>query len=529
MNIIITLAGHSRRFNLAGYQVPKAFIDIDGIPMVSHVVDMFHPNDNFYFIVNSEQLSQYPESIKKLENLVVNSKIIVIEPHEIGPVYSVLFVKNHLKCDEPILITYCDFIVDWDYDKFLKEVSNYHGAIPAFKGFHPASFGNTYYAYMRTENNELLELREKKSFTDDRTQEFASVGIYYFDKWELFEKYAVNYLEGSYEKSLPEAYLSLLFNPIVQDGLSVKITQVDKFICWGTPEDLAQYLFWLKYFKYFADEFRQKSINQTILENKISENPRTINLIPMAGKGSRFKNDGYRVTKPLIQVLGKPMAISASLSFPEAERWIFLLRDTELAKHPIKKALLDFKPHASIVGIDHDTAGQASTCLLVKDQLHPDAHLFIASCDYQTIYNKKIWQEILEDEEIDGAIWTFRMGTGIFKNPNAFAYCRVATDNKTIIEVIEKKTISDNPENDPAVVGSFWFRKSSDFILGAETMIKNDIRVNNEYYVGTSINTLLQLGRKFVIFDVDQWISFGDPFELQVFEYWESHFYKRFK
>lgn len=528
MNVIITLAGHSRRFIAAGYQTPKAFIEIDDRPMISHVVDMFNPNDKFYFVLNQSQEKEYPSCIKILTNLVANSKIIIVQPHEQGPVYSALQVKNLIKSEDPIIISYCDFIIDWDYSRFLKEITGYHAAIPAFKGFHPASFGNTYYAYMRTENNEMLELREKKSFTNDRTQEFASVGIYYFDKWDLFEQHALNYLNGHYENSLPEAYVSLLYNPIVQKGLTVRVPQVDKFICWGTPEDLDQYLFWQKYFKYSSKKFKQQLMNNE--ENNFINNqiPNSINLIPMAGKGSRFKKDGYRVTKPLIQVLGRPMVVSASLSFPDAEQWIFLLRDTELAKHPIEKALLDFKPKAKVISIDRDTTGQAATCLYAKDLLIPSAHLFIASCDYQTIYNKDLWQNILDDNTIDGAIWTFRMGTGIFKNPNAFAYCRVGDDDKSIIEVIEKRTISNNPECDSAVVGSFWFRKSSDFILAAETMIEKNILVNNEHYVGTSINILIEMGRKFVIFDIEQWISFGDPFELQIFEYWESHFLKRF-
>jgi len=36
------------------------------------------------------------------------------------------------------------------------------------------------------------------------------------------------------------------------------------------------------------------------------------------------------------------------------------------------------------------------------------------------------------------------------------------------------------------------------------------------------------MGKKFVIFDVDQWISFGDPFELEVLEYWREYFEKSF-
>ena len=94
----------------------------------------------------------------------------------------------------------------------------------------------------------------------------------------------------------------------------------------------------------------------------------------------------------------------------------------------------------------------------------------------------------------------------------------------TIKKVIEKKTISNTPYLDPLVVGTFWYRKSNDFKIAAKNTVKNNITVNGEHYVGTSINYLIEKGKKFVIFDIDQWISYGDPFELRVLEYWEEHF-----
>ena len=77
------------------------------------------------------------------------------------------------------------------------------------------------------------------------------------------------------------------------------------------------------------------------------------------------------------------------------------------------------------------------------------------------------------------------------------------------------------------VVGTFWYRRAQDFVEGARSMMADGITVNGEHYVGTSINALLKVGKKFKIFDVTQWISFGDPFELQVYEYWEEHFHQR--
>ena len=50
--------------------------------------------------------------------------------------------------------------------------------------------------------------------------------------------------------------------------------------------------------------------------------------------------------------------------------------------------------------------------------------------------------------------------------------------------------------------------------------------INNEYYIGNSINLLIAEGKNFVIFEIDRWISYGDPFELDLYFYWNKWFTK---
>ena len=148
----------------------------------------------------------------------------------------------------------------------------------------------------------------------------------------------------------------------------------------------------------------------------------------------------------------------------------------------------------------------------------------IASCDYEQRYDPAAWRRILDDPRIDGAVWTWRADGHFLKNPEAFAYCRTGEDGATIIEISEKRTISDRPGRDPLAIGTFWYRRAGDFLHGARKMIARGKTVNGEHYVGTSINELIEEGARFVIFEVEQWISFGDPFELKVLEFWESYF-----
>jgi dTDP-glucose pyrophosphorylase len=514
MNIIIPMAGNSSRFYDAGYNQPKALLTVGNRKMIEHVINMFDPNIcRYHIVINSEQLEDYPDLINYLKKLATSVEVVVIEKHDLGPVYSALQVKG-IEDSEEMIVSYCDFIVHWNYPLFLRHVYGKDGCIVSFKGFHPASFGNTYYAYMKVEDNQMIELREKKSFTNKRSEEHASAGIYYFKNYSVFNKYSKKLLKQE-NTILPEAYVSLLFNDMVADDLSVVVHEANKFICLGTPSDYEQYQFWWEYC----------TVEQKSLPN-LNKDVNKIGLIPMAGKGSRFREYGYRVAKPLIQINGSPMIFSILNSMPEQDQWIFLPRQKDLDRHPIKKALLSFNENSIIIGVKGYTTGQAATCLLAEDMIEDNAELMIASADYEQRYDPELWQEIIENQEIDGAIWTYRSASKLLKNPEKFAYCQVEKDGISVSRIVEKQTISDDPNFDPLVVGTFWYRRASDFKLAVKNLIDNDIRINDEHYVGTSINYLIEEGKKFVIFDINQWISFGDPFELQILEYWQEFFQK---
>ena len=247
------------------------------------------------------------------------------------------------------------------------------------------------------------------------------------------------------------------------------------------------------------------------------------NLIPMAGLGNRFFQEKYKLPKPFIPVFTTPMFITSVQSFPKADRYIFIARQEHSQKYHMAHIVNEaFGKESRIVAIENPTEGQACTCLLAYDLLDKDDGLFIASCDYEMVYDKKKYAALLNDNTIDVIIWTFRIGSIKKANPDAFAYCRA--DGIEVQEVVEKRTISDNPFDDPAVVGSFTYKRGELFLRSAQKMIRKNIRVNGEFYVATSINELIKEGLRVVTFDIDQFISFGNPFELQSVYYWQEFF-----
>ena len=50
MQIVIPMSGYGERFRAAGYTVPKPLIEVEGKPIIQHVVEMFSNDDDFIFI-----------------------------------------------------------------------------------------------------------------------------------------------------------------------------------------------------------------------------------------------------------------------------------------------------------------------------------------------------------------------------------------------------------------------------------------------------------------------------------------------
>lgn len=247
------------------------------------------------------------------------------------------------------------------------------------------------------------------------------------------------------------------------------------------------------------------------------------NLIPLAGAGARFSAVGYTDPKPLIPVDDQPMIIRATSDLPKPDRWIFLCRAEQLKCYPLEETLTRHYPKSSIISVTKLTAGQASTCLLAKELINNDDELLIGACDNGMIYDQAAWQALNADQQIDAVVFTFRNHVTVARNPKAYGWVEVDTNN-LVKRVSVKQPISANPKRDHAVVGVFWFRHGRNFVAAAEDMIAKNTRVNNEFYVDECINNAIQLGQRIKVFEIDRYICWGTPNDLATYQYWKDYF-----
>ena len=254
MKIVIPMSGSGNRFIQAGYVDPKPLIPINGIPIIEYVINMFpnEPDENFIFICRDEHLKT-TNMRTILLSLKPNAIIIETLPAKLGPVYAVTKALDYIDDDEQVIVNYCDFFQNWDYEDFKKSVKKNQcdGDIVSYRGFHPHLLPkNNFYASTKVdENGWMLEIREKYSFTEDKTKCPQSGGTYYFKKGSYIKQYFKEIIDKDINLN-GEYYVSLVYNLMVKNGLKIHVYDKVKHFCqWGIPEDLEAYNYWREIFE----------------------------------------------------------------------------------------------------------------------------------------------------------------------------------------------------------------------------------------------------------------------------------------
>ena len=232
---------------------------------------------------------------------------------------------------------------------------------------------------------------------------------------------------------------------------------------------------------------------------------RKINVvIPMAGRGKRFEDEGFSVPKPLISVNGKRIIERVVENLNLSANYIFVVQESHRKIYDLDKVLKDIAPDCKIISTDEITEGTACSVLLAKNLINNDNPLLICNSDQVLEWDAKHFVSSVMKEGIDGGIVTFK------SSGNQWSFAQVL--NGVVTRVAEKNPISDN-----ATAGVYWWDRGSDFVILAEQMIRLNDRTNGEFYVCPVYNYAINDGLKIVNYEVEKFWNLGTPKDLEVY------------
>jgi dTDP-glucose pyrophosphorylase len=244
------------------------------------------------------------------------------------------------------------------------------------------------------------------------------------------------------------------------------------------------------------------------------------NIVLMAGSGKRFSDAGYKQSKPLIPVSGKPMIVQAVKSMPKASAWVFVVRQEHLEEKEVIDTLKHLAKDVTIL-VDPNPIGQLNSCLVARDRYEREEPMFVGACDLGMVYGERDFKRATQGEGApDMLVFSFTKQPNLPRNPQAWGWLK-QDEGMNISGVSVKVPISDEPYNDYAIVGSFWFKSGVHFQRIADELMRRGITVKGEYYIDSMIGVALDMGYKVKSFPV-KYIGWGVPADYEEYRWWEN-------
>jgi len=497
MNIFILISGSSSRFYKENFNKPKFLINVKGKLIIEHIISNFDKQNDFYYFICREDF--YYNKKLNIEKIIKknckNFKILLIKKHNFGPVYSLLKYSNLIKKLNNVIINYCDFNWVWNYYAFKRWLilKQAQCAAVCYKGFHPHYINSLMFAYVKSKNNKILKVKEKESFTNNRENEPAMSGTFFFKSGEILIK-ACNQIIDSKDLVNNEYYVSLLFNYILDKNKFVYL--IDYFFQWGTPKDLNQYLNW------------QDNIN---FNQKINIKNFT-NVIMMAGKGKRMKN--FNRKKPYIELNNKMRMYEYLNSNIISKKKVCLINgDHEDEKYLNKNEYVTFKVN--------NTNNQIDTIYkYLSEYKKNSSNFFISPCDAKIYFNiESLNQLIRKNKNFAMIIFTYDKYDFAKEKPNEFGWLSLKK-NRNIKSFLHKpKKIKGDEE---LITGFFLINKN----LPSAELIEKFKKKNKNKHLELSLDLFSQYlhDNKYSVqtLKVNNFLCLGTQKEFEIFNYWQK-------
>jgi len=234
-------------------------------------------------------------------------------------------------------------------------------------------------------------------------------------------------------------------------------------------------------------------------------------IMPMAGEGSRFINEGWATPKPLIPLRGKLLFQRAieSISIVGAPmKYSFIVRQEHIDKYAIDKKIKELLPNANIFSVLKTTRGAVETCLIARDAIDKNDAIVVMDCDLE-FRSKAYIAEITEIlskpiENVNGG-----MLVSFDANEPRYSFAEIDKNN-VVIRTAEKEVISNH-----ALCGAYFFSKAESFLYAADLLLNESNFNKPEFYVSLLYNYLLKRGEIIKLAKMEEYYSYGTPEELK--------------
>lgn len=222
-------------------------------------------------------------------------------------------------------------------------------------------------------------------------------------------------------------------------------------------------------------------------------------VVLMSGRGSRFTNNGYKTPKPLLEIDGAPMFVSATnsiLNEHTPRKLIFTVLTEHIVNFHIDRVIGEYFPEASIVEFNEVTRGPLESLVASSHNFIENIPVISTDCDHA--FKNKAFMQFLNSESNNETELAFPLFSS--ENPS-FSYA--VTDETKVIEIAEKQRISNN------AICSVYFIRSQEILKDAFNQELKEIE--GEMYLSSLARNYLKNNRRVSAFPSEEVKIYGTP------------------
>jgi len=231
-------------------------------------------------------------------------------------------------------------------------------------------------------------------------------------------------------------------------------------------------------------------------------------IIPIGGIGQRFKENGYKKPKALINIYGKPI-ISYLLDNLNTDNidYIFIPYNKEYKKYRFEDLLIKnySKINFRFFCLENNTRGAAETINISINNLNEERNIPVLCLDSDSFYTC----DIISQWNGDNCVFSFED-----KNENPiYSYVKI-NENNEIIDIKEKDKISSN-----ACTGAYGFNSINHLKKYTSKIIEGNITQKSEFYTSGVIKEMISEGQIFKNQTIlhSNFTCLGSPLQLKFF------------
>lgn len=250
MNIIIPMAGEGRRFS-DEYDLPKPLIPVDGKSMVVRATACLPRANRLVFVCLNKHLKAYPIE-RELHKAYPDAEIVPIPGMTKGQACTCQqgIMRAGLSPSEPLLLANCDQDLVYDPAAFRQALDGGPDiVIWTFRHTPCARDNPKAYGWIDVgADGRVRRISPKVPISDDPWNDHCETGTFWFKTAKLFmDGMAAMYDHDT--RTNNEYYVANVVAELISKGVDVRVFEVDRFVCWGNPNDLYDYNYWQGYFE----------------------------------------------------------------------------------------------------------------------------------------------------------------------------------------------------------------------------------------------------------------------------------------